>query len=32
METGVHEIGTEEWIEAETGQPERESPPHLREH
>ena len=32
LQEAVHEIGTEEWIDAETGQPEGESPPHLREH
>ena len=31
LQEAVHEIGTEEWIDAETGQPEGESPPHLRE-
>ena len=32
LQEAVHEIGTEEWIDAETGQPKGESPPHLREH
>ena len=32
LQEAVHEIGTEEWIDAETGQPaEGESPPHLQE-
>ena len=32
LQEAVHEIGTEEWIDAETGGPaEGESPPHLRD-
>ena len=32
LREAVHEIGTEEWIDAETGGPaEGESPPHLRD-
>ena len=32
LQEAVHEIGTEEWIDAETGEPaEGESPPHLQE-